>query len=103
MREDQNVEWKKSWQDDYLKWICGFANAQGGRLVLGKDDAGKLTGLAKADKLMKDLPMYLSSFSCISYYPDASIPDQRTRTYRDRFPPAAFTGLRARHSKAALH
>jgi len=56
LREDQNVEWKKSWQDDYLKWICGFANAQGGRLVLGKDDAGKLTGLAKADKLMEDLP-----------------------------------------------
>ena len=43
LKEDQNVEWKKSWQDDYLKWICGFANAQGGRLVLGKDDAGKLT------------------------------------------------------------
>jgi len=56
LREDQSVEWKKSWQDDYLKWICGFANAQGGCLVLGKDDAGKLTGLAKADKLMEDLP-----------------------------------------------
>lgn len=28
-RESQNVEYKSSWQDEYLKWICGFANAQG--------------------------------------------------------------------------
>jgi ATP-dependent DNA helicase RecG len=29
-RENQNIEWKESWRDEYLKWICGFANAQGG-------------------------------------------------------------------------
>ncbi len=28
--ESQNVEWKESWQDEYLKWICGYANASGG-------------------------------------------------------------------------
>ena len=28
--EDQNTEWKESWHDEYLKWVCGFANAQGG-------------------------------------------------------------------------
>jgi len=56
LREDQTIEWKESWRDEYLKWVCGFANAQGGRLVLGKDDTGKVTGLAKADKLMEDLP-----------------------------------------------
>jgi ATP-dependent DNA helicase RecG len=33
--ESHNVEWKQSWQDDYLKWICGFANAQGGRIYIG--------------------------------------------------------------------
>ncbi|WP_407058550.1 helix-turn-helix domain-containing protein [Syntrophotalea acetylenica] len=27
-KESQNIEWKQSWHDDYLKWICGFANAQ---------------------------------------------------------------------------
>ena len=36
MNEDQNIEWKRSWRDEYLKWICGFANAQGG--VLDSDD-----------------------------------------------------------------
>lgn len=30
MAESQNIEWKESWRDEYLKWICGFANAQGG-------------------------------------------------------------------------
>ncbi len=27
MNEDQNIEYKQSWRDEYLKWICGFANA----------------------------------------------------------------------------
>ena len=27
MKEKQNIEWKESWRDEYLKWICGFANA----------------------------------------------------------------------------
>lgn len=25
--ELQNIEFKESWRDDYLKWVCGFANA----------------------------------------------------------------------------
>ena len=54
--ESQNIEWKLSWHDDYLKWICGFANAQGGRLYIGKDDDGKVVGLKDARKLMDDLP-----------------------------------------------
>ena len=34
-RETQTVEFKQSWHDKYLKWICGFANAQGGKLAIG--------------------------------------------------------------------
>ena len=56
MRENQITEWKESWRDEYLKWICGFANAQGGQLVIGKDKTGTVTGLSDADKLMEDLP-----------------------------------------------
>jgi predicted HTH transcriptional regulator len=37
MPEHQNIEYKTSWHDDYLKWICGFANAQGGRIYIGKN------------------------------------------------------------------
>jgi len=45
MPEQQNIEYKSSWHDDYLKWIGGFANAQGGRIYIGKDDAGKTVGV----------------------------------------------------------
>jgi hypothetical protein len=27
MPSQQNIEYKSSWHDDYLKWVCGFANA----------------------------------------------------------------------------
>jgi len=40
MTETESIEYKQSWRDEYLKWICGFANAQGGRLYIGMDDAG---------------------------------------------------------------
>ena len=30
MSESQNIEWKETWRDEYLKWVCDFANAQGG-------------------------------------------------------------------------
>ena len=30
MKENQQIEWKQSWRDEYLKWICGFANTEGG-------------------------------------------------------------------------
>ena len=41
MKESQNIEFKRSWRDEYLKWICGFANAQGGELFIGLDDKGE--------------------------------------------------------------
>lgn len=58
MDESQNIEYKEIWKDEYLKWICGFANANGGRIFLGVDDdpPHKPVGLANADKLMEDLP-----------------------------------------------
>ena len=56
MKESQNIEWKENWRDEYLKWICGFANAQGGKIYIGKDDSGNVTGISNAEKLLKDLP-----------------------------------------------
>ena len=54
--ESQNIEFKKSWRDDYLKWICGFANAQGGILYIGIKDNGDICGVQDAKKLMEDIP-----------------------------------------------
>jgi ATP-dependent DNA helicase RecG len=56
MNENENIEWKTSWRDEYLKWICGFANAQGGVLEIGKSDRGEVVGVADASKLLVDLP-----------------------------------------------
>ena len=38
MPEHQNIEYKESWRDEYLKWICGFANANGGKIFIGIDE-----------------------------------------------------------------
>ena len=56
MSESQNIEWKESWRDEYLKWICGFANAQGGKIYIGMNDDGEVVGVEKSKKLLEDIP-----------------------------------------------
>jgi len=56
MSENQNIEYKQSWHDDYLKIICAFANTQGGNLFIGKDDKGNLVNVTDFKKLMEDIP-----------------------------------------------
>ncbi|MDR0415939.1 MAG: ATP-binding protein, partial [Propionibacteriaceae bacterium] len=65
MPEKQTVEWKSSWRDEYLKWVCGFANAQGGVLEIGKDDRGTVVGLADAKKLLEDIPNKINNSMAI--------------------------------------
>jgi len=54
--ENQNLEYKVVWRDEYLKWICGFANAGGGKLLIGVEDNGDIIGLKKTSKLLEDIP-----------------------------------------------
>jgi len=56
MPEKQNIEYKSIWKDEYLRWICGFANALGGTLIIGKNDDEKIVGVKNAKKLLEDLP-----------------------------------------------
>lgn len=56
MPESQNTEYKSIWKDEYLKWICGFANARGGTIFIGKDDGGNVVGVNNAKKLLEDIP-----------------------------------------------
>jgi len=56
MNENQNIEFKQVWRDEYLKWICGFANASGGKIYIGVDDSGVAIGVLNAQKLMEDIP-----------------------------------------------
>ncbi len=56
MPEQQNIEYKQNWHEEYLKWVCGFANAQDGVIYIGKDDNGDIVGLEEYKKLMDDIP-----------------------------------------------
>ena len=74
--ENQTVEWKQSWRDEYLKWVCAFANSQGGVLEIGRDDTGRAVGLADPQRLLEDVPDKAKFKGVIAY---SGI--QRTETY----------------------
>lgn len=61
MTESQNIEYKESWRDEYLKWVCGFANAQGGTIYIGIDDTGNIVGVQNVKKLLEDIPNKIQS------------------------------------------
>ena len=58
MPEHQTIEWKESWHDEFLEWICGYANAYGGTLYIGKNDKGYVVGLSDKErkKLLESIP-----------------------------------------------
>lgn len=56
MQESQSIEWKWSWQDEFLKWLCGYANTDGGTLNIGVNDDGYLVGLEDSKDLLERLP-----------------------------------------------
>lgn len=55
-KEHQSIEWKESWQDEYLKWICGYANAYGGTIYIGTDDDGNVVAIDNAKDLLEKIP-----------------------------------------------
>lgn len=40
--ESQTIEYKQQWDDKYLAYISGFANAQGGTIYVGINDKGEV-------------------------------------------------------------
>jgi ATP-dependent DNA helicase RecG len=54
--ESQNIEYKSSWHDDYLDWVCGFANAQGGKIYIGIDKKGNVIGVENSHDLSEKIP-----------------------------------------------
>ena len=56
MSETQNIEYKPAWREEFLRWLCGFANVQWGTLFTGKDDAGNVIGVKDSKRLLEDLP-----------------------------------------------
>ncbi|MBN2373558.1 ATP-binding protein [bacterium] len=54
--ENQNKEYKQTWNENCLKTICAFANTAGGKLYIGIDDAGKPVGVKDAAVHLNDIP-----------------------------------------------
>ncbi len=54
--ENQNIEHKRIWKDEYLKWVSGFANAQGGKIYIGIDDDMTVVGVDNLHKQLEDIP-----------------------------------------------
>ena len=56
INESQNIEFKQTWRDEYIKWLSAFGNTDGGKLYIGVDDDGKIKGIDNAKKLLEDMP-----------------------------------------------
>lgn len=56
MPEQQNIEYKTSWRDEYLKWICSFANANGGTILIGRNDYGMVVDVLDYKRLLDEIP-----------------------------------------------
>ncbi len=77
--ESQNIEFKENWRDEYLKWVCGFANAQGGILYIGVKDDGEVCGLADCKRLMEDIPNKVRDM--LGILVDVNLEEQNGREY----------------------
>ena len=63
--EKQDIEFKQSWRDEYLKWICAFSNTSGGMLYIGVKNDGEVIGVNNSHKLSEDLPnKILNTMGC---------------------------------------
>ena len=55
--ESQNIECKEIWKDEYLKWVCGCANASGGYIFIGvEDESCEIVGVDNSKRLLEDIP-----------------------------------------------
>lgn len=79
MPESQNIEYKSNWRDEYLKWVCGFANANGGKLYIGIDDKGEVTGIDNYYKLQVDLPNKFRDI--LGVYAEVNLQEEKGRYY----------------------
>ena len=71
MGEKHIIEYKRQWDDKWLKWLCGFANADGGTLYIGISDKQHIIGVDNSKKLMEDIPNKI--VSKLGIYPDVRL------------------------------
>jgi len=54
--EKHNIEYKKIWEDKYLKWVCAFANTAGGKIYIGINNDKEIVGVKNVKQLSEDIP-----------------------------------------------
>lgn len=86
--EHHHLEWKESWHEQYLKWICGFANARGGRMLIGVNDRGDVIGLPQAKRFMEDIPNQIRD--TLHIMADVQLHEQNGLEYISIDVPASF-------------
>lgn len=59
MKENQYVEFKESWHDEYVRYVSAFCNTKGGTLFIGIDDKGRVIGLDEPKRLLEKLPNFI--------------------------------------------
>jgi len=79
MAEQQNIEYRQSLQDEYLKSVCGFANAIGGMIYIGMDDKGNVIHLVDYAKLMEDIHNKIRN--AMGIICDVQLEDKQGRKY----------------------
>jgi ATP-dependent DNA helicase RecG len=80
--ESHNIEFKTTWRDDFLKWIGGFTNAGGGKLYIGIDDKGKVTGIDNYEELLEQLPNKFRDI--LGVYAEVNLQEENGRHYPER-------------------
>ena len=69
--ERQNVEWKRQWDDKFLRQICGFANSEGGVMKVGIEDDGTVVGVKDPKSDMKSITDTIANK--LSIYPTVDV------------------------------
>jgi len=73
-------------------WICGYANAYGGTLYIGKEDnTGNVIGVSDARKLMKQLPDKITS--ALGIIADVNLLFEEELQYLEQWYYARRTGI----------
>lgn len=72
--ERQNVEWKRQWDDKFLRQICGFANSEGGVMKVGIEDDGTVVGVKDPKSDMKSITDTIANK--LSIYPTVDVDEK---------------------------
>ena len=87
--EGFNLEFKTSLSRDFGKELCAFANALGGKIIIGVNDAGKIIGVKNLNHLKSEVqtiarnidPPLLIDIESVEGVLIVNVPEQHSKPY----------------------